>query len=325
MEQLIEILRINFLSPAVLAFLLGILAVGVKSDLRIPEQVYSIISIYLLFSIGLKGGFDLASFSLDGFGRAAIVTALIGAAIPISAFFILSRVPSLSATDAIAFGIHYGGVSAVTLSACITFLAEVNEPFEGFMPAMYVIMEIPAVSVGLIIASYRTNSSGNILSVIHSALTSKGFLLLGGGVLIGYLSGDLGARQVGPFFVDLFPGMLVLFLLEMGTRVGERLGELKKIGIPMVAYGIIMPAVHGLVGVWLASLIGLSIGGSMILGVLAASASFITAPAVVETNLPDANVSYYLTAALAITFPFNLIIGLPLYYEAALLLASTAT
>jgi hypothetical protein len=316
--ELIEVIRINLLSPMVLAFVLGIVAVLVKSDLKIPDQVYSIISIYLLFAIGLKGGFDLAKSPLSDFGVAAIVTIIIGAAIPLITFAVLKFFTPLTDDNIIAIGIHYGAVSAVTLSACITFLDEVGQPFEGFMPAMYVIMEIPAVVVGLILADMRVSGRRDIGGVVRSALGGKSFLLLGGGVLIGFLSGDLGERQVGPFFIDLFSGFLALFLLEMGTLVGKRIRDLSEVGIRLLIFAVAMPAFNALFGAWMGSLAGLSVGGTMILATLAASASFITAPAVVQNNLPRANPGYYLTTALVLTFPFNLIVGLPLYFQFAL-------
>ncbi len=315
--ELVEVLRINLLSPMVLAFALGIFAVTVNSELHIPDQVYTVISIYLLLAIGLKGGFDLAKFPLDGVGAAVVATVIVGAVIPLTSYLLLDRFTVLEPKDTIAIGIHYGAVSAVTLSACITFLGEVGEPFEGYMPAMYVIMEIPAVAVGLVIANSRIGGTQSMWAVVRSALTGKSFLLLGGGVLIGFLSGELGERQVGPFFIDLFPGFLMLFLLEMGTLVGNRLPDVRKVGVPLLLFGIIMPMIHGTVAIGLASLGGLTVGGCMIIGTLAASASYITAPAVVQTNIPGANPGYYLTASLVITFPFNLVIGLPLYFQVA--------
>lgn len=313
---MLEILRFNILSPMVLSFILGIIAVRVKSDLKIPEQVYSIISIYLLFAIGLKGGFDLARSPLENFWGTAAMAAILGGLIPIWSYLILRRF--LQRADAISIGLHFGAVSAVTLSACITFLNETGESFEGFMPTMYVIMEIPAVAVGLILASRALGGTEQKLStVLYSALSGKSFLLLGGGVVIGYLSGDAGYQQVSPFFVDLFAGFLTLFLLEMGTQVGRKLRDVLRVGVPLLAFSLLMPLIHGALGVALGTVVGLSVGGAMILGTLAASASYITAPAVVESNMPTANVSLALTAALVITFPFNLTIGLPLYYELA--------
>ncbi|NDJ51496.1 MAG: sodium-dependent bicarbonate transport family permease [Chloroflexi bacterium] len=317
---LLDVIRINLLSPMVLAFILGVLAVIVKTDLSIPRQVYSVISIYLLFAIGLKGGFDLASTTMADFGLAAIVAALIGAGIPVWSYLILHYFGRFDEVNSVAISLHYGGVSAATLSACVTFLAEVGQGFEGFMPTMYVLMELPAVAVALLIANARLSESAQVGDVLRSALTGKSMLLLGGGVLIGYASGAVGASQVAPFFVDLFPGVLVIFLLDMGTVVGKRLSDLRDAGPFLLAFGVVMPLLHGLLGTGLGSWIGLSVGGSMIMGVLAASASFITAPAVVQANLPDANPGYYLTAPLVISFPFNLVIGLPIYFELALLL-----
>lgn len=320
--SVLEIIRINLLSPMVLAFLLGIIAVLLESDLRIPDQVYSIISIYLLFAIGLKGGFDLAKSPLDDFLAAAVVAIVIGLAIPLWSYWILRRLGGFDPSNAVAIGIHYGAVSAVTLSASITFLDEVGEVAEGFMPAMYVIMEIPAVALGLLIANVVIGDTEQKLGdVLRSALSGKSFLLLGGGVLIGYVSGEMGEAQVGAFFVDLFPGFLTLFLLEMGTLVGKRLQDIRNAGVFLVGFGIVMPILHGLLGTALSGFIGLSVGGSMIMGTLAASASYITAPAVVGHNLPQANPGLSLTASLVITFPFNLVLGLPIYFEFAQLFA----
>ncbi|GAB4526063.1 MAG: sodium-dependent bicarbonate transport family permease [Anaerolineae bacterium] len=318
----IELIRLNLLSPMVLAFVLGIVAVRVKSDLRIPDQVYDIISIYLLFAIGLKGGFDLATSSLNNFGLAALLAVFLGACIPLVAFWILVTFGRLDRANAVALGIHYGAVSAVTLSACITFLTDIGEPFEGFMPSMYVIMELPAVIIGLLLAQRviggTTQSSADM---VRAALTSKSFLLLGGGLVIGYLSGTPGKASVAPFFIDLFPGFLTLFLLEMGTLVGQRLNDLRHMGRFLLGFSILMPLAVGIIATALGTLIGLSVGGSMIMGTIAASASYITAPAIVQNNIPQANPGYYLTAALVLTFPFNLSLGLPIYFQVAQFLA----
>lgn len=318
--DIIEVVRINLLSPMVLAFVLGIIAVIIKSDLEIPDQVYTIISIYLLFAIGLKGGFDLAKSPLDTFWGPAFVTVLIGAGIPVWTFWLMRSVGRFDVANAGALAIHYGAVSAVTLSASVSFLSEVGEPFEGFMPTMYAVMEIPAIAVGLWLAMAGIGGRASQMAQLRAALASKSFLLLGGGVLLGYLSGERGAEQVGLFFVDLFPGVLTLFLLEMGMLVGRRISDVPKAGVFLIVFGMAMPLVHGLLGIVLGQLSGLSVGGSMVLGTLAASASYITAPAVVRSTLPKANPGYYLTGALVITFPFNLIVGIPIYYEVALML-----
>jgi hypothetical protein len=306
----------------VLSFVLGIVAVIVKSDLRIPEQVYSIISIYLLFAIGLKGGFDLARTPSSSFLPAALMAILLGLGIVGLSFLVLRRFSNFDDANVVSIALHYGAVSAATLSAAITFLNEAEVGFEGFMPTMYVIMEIPAVILALVLASWRLGErKQNLRSVVTSALTGKGFLLLGGGVLIGYISGEPGYQQVKVFFVDLFPGFLALFLLEMGTRVGQRLPELRKMGAVLLAFGLLMPLIHGTAGVFLGSIAGLSVGGAMLMGVLAGSASYITAPTIVETNIPQADVGRALTSSLVITFPLNITLGLPLYFELAQLLA----
>lgn len=321
--DIVELLRLNLLSPMVLTFVLGIIAVVVKSDLRVPEQVYSIISIYLLFAIGLKGGFDLARSPSTNFGASALVAIFLGSAIVLVSYAALRYAGKWDDFNAIGIAIHYGAVSAATLSAAVTFLNEANIDFEGFMPTIYVIMEIPAVIMGLALAGWQRKDGveQTPLDVLRLALSGKSFLLLGGGVLIGYISGDPGYEQVKVFFVDLFPGFFTLFLLEMGTRVGKRLDDLRNVGWFIVVFSLVAPLVFGVVGVLLGSLTGLSVGGCMIMGTLAASASFITAPAVVETNLPEANVSYALTASLVLTFPLNLTLGLVVYYEVALLVA----
>lgn len=329
----LEILRLNVLSPMTLAFVLGIIAVVVKSDLKIPEQVYSIISIYLLFSIGLEGGFDLAESSFADFIGPAVAAVVIGACIPLWSFIVLTRFAALEAADAVAVGLHFGAVSSVTLSAAITFLAEVGEDFEGFLPTLYVIMELPAIIVALILAATfaRRRDAQNeseadedrktIGDVARLALTGKTFILLGGGVVIGLLSGEPGKERVEPFFFDLFSGFLTLFLLEMGTLVGERLDELKEISLGVWIYSIAAPIVNAFAAVVLGTLAGLSPGGATVFASLAAGASFISAPAVAQSNLPQANPGIYLTSAMVIAFPFNIVLGIPLYYEFAILMA----
>lgn len=338
-----EILRLNIFSPMVLAFVLGIIATQVKSDLQVPDQVYTIISIYLMLAIGLKGGFDLATTSTRGLIQTFLLTFALGIGIPTWSYFILRRLGAFDVHNAAAIAMHYGAVSAVTVSACVTFLADVGETFEGYMPAMVVVMEIVPLLVGLTIyTTVQSKAPAPVLAfpeshppdvlepdlpelpatqtqaeVLRSALTNKSVLLLGGGIVIGYLSGEAGKAQVAPFFITLFPGFLTLFLLEMGTLVGKRLADLPKMGFFLIGFGIVMPIIHATLSIVLGNLIGLSLGGSMMLAIIACSASYIAAPVVVMHNIPKANPGYYLTASLVITFPFNLIIGLPLYLEFA--------
>ncbi len=321
LAEILELMRINLLSPAVLAFGLGMIVVAAKSDLRLPDAIYTAISIYLLFSIGLEGGYDLREAPIGTFIGPAIAAAIIGAIIPVAAYFALTRFGGLDAANAIAVGIHYGGVSSVTLSAGIAFLGDLGQDFEGFLPTLYVVMELPAFFVALLLVAARVgNQTQSIRDVAVVAITGKTFILLGGGVVIGLLSGEAGRAQVEPFFFDLFPGILTLFLLQMGTVVAERIGELRNVSWFVVLYAIIAPTVQALIGVVLGTLLGLSTGGAFILGIIAASASFISAPAVVRANIPQANPGIHMTTALVITFPWNLVLGMPIYYEFALLL-----
>jgi hypothetical protein len=207
----------------------------------------------------------------------------------------------------------------VTLSACISLLNNLNEPFEGFMPTMYTFMELPGIAMALYNATSRMGKTGNMTQwkVIKSALSGKGFLLLGGGVVIGLISGESGYKSVSPFFVDLFPGMLSLFLLEMGMGVGKQLGSLRKMPLFLIIFAVVMPLIHGTIALLLCNMVGISMGGAIVLATIAASSSYITAPATARASLPSANPLYYLTMSLVITFPFNLTIGLPIYVQLA--------
>jgi uncharacterized protein len=315
----LDLLRLNLLSPMVLAFVLGGVAALIRSDLKLPDALTSSISIYLLLAIGLKGGAELAETSLAQLWAPVLATLFLGLAVPIWCYGLLRGLANFSVADAAAIAAHYGSVSAVTFAATQTFLEVQQIPVEGFMPALVAILEVPAIVVALLIA--RTSMhSGSWHTALHELLTSKSVVLLLGGLLIGYLAGKPGLEQVAPVFVAPFKGVLTLFLLELGMVAAQRLRALREGGLFLVAFGVIMPILHGALGIWLGWLSGLSLGGALTLGVLAASASYIAAPAAVRVALPQANPGYYLTAALGVTFPFNLAIGIPLYYALATLL-----
>lgn len=317
----LDLVQVNLLSPIVLAFALGIVARLVRSDLHIPDQLYSALSIYLLLAIGLKGGAELSKTSLGEFWAPALMTLAIGIGIPCWCYGLLRGLGRFEVADAAALAAHYGSVSAVTFSASLTFLDGLQVPHEGFMPTLVAFLEVPAIVVALLIARTRTSTdvpgAASWGDVIHELLAGKSILLLVGGLVIGFLSGEHGLEQVAPLFVDPFKGALVLFLLELGMVAAGRLRDLRSAGLFLVAFGILMPIFNGAVGVGLGTLAGLSLGGSFVLGVLAASASYIAAPAAVRIALPQANPGYYLTASLAITFPFNLAVGMPIYYAFA--------
>ncbi|CAN5810162.1 sodium-dependent bicarbonate transport family permease [soil metagenome] len=313
----LELVRFNLLSPIVLAFVLGIIATLIRSDLKFPDELYTALSIFLLLAIGLKGGAALSETPLAEFWKPALATLFLGVTVPITTYGIIRRLGRFSVADSAAMAAHYGSVSVVTFIACITFLDTALVPYEGFMPTLVAILEVPAIIVALLIARFKIGGRGTFGEILHEVMSGKSIVLLLGGLTIGYLAGTPGLRPVAPFFIDLFHGALTLFLLEMGMVAARRFRDLKKVGIFLIAFGIIMPVIHGTVGVWLGLLSGLSVGGSTVLAVLAASASYIAAPAAVRIALPEANPGYYLTGALAITFPFNLTIGIPLYYAIA--------
>jgi hypothetical protein len=317
--EIIELVRLNLLSPMVLAFVLGVVATLVHSDLKFPEEIYTGLSIYLLLAIGLKGGAELSETPLASFWAPALVTLVLGVSIPIIAYTVLRRFGKFEIADAAALAAHYGSVSAVTFAAVQTFLEVLKIPYEGFMPTLVALLEVPAIIVALLIARVALGQGGNWGEVIRELLAGKSILLLLGGLVIGVLAGKHGMDQVAPLFVDPFKGALTLFLLEMGMVAARRFRDLRKVGAFLIGFGILMPIFNGTVGLWLGHLAGLSTGGAVVLGTLAASASYIAAPAAVRIALPQANPSYYLTAALAITFPFNLALGIPLYYGLATL------
>jgi hypothetical protein len=313
----LDLLRLNLLSPVVLAFVLGIIAVLVKSDLKIPEALSSSLSIYLLLAIGLKGGAELSGTPLSQLWKPALFTFLLGCITPVLSYLVLRRLGNLGIADAAAIAAHYGSVSIVTFIAAQSFLQNAGIPFEGFMPTLVAILEVPAIVIALLIARQRLGTAGTISESLREILAGKSILLLLGGLLIGLLAGKQGLEPVTPLFVDPFRGALMLFLLEMGMVAAKRLRDLRKAGLFLLAFGIFMPIIQGFLGVYLGMLAGLSLGGIAIFGTMAASASYIAAPAAVRIALPQANPGYYLTASLGITFPFNLAFGIPLYYAMA--------
>jgi hypothetical protein len=297
----------------VLAFALGITATLVKSDLKIPDALYTTLSIYLLLAIGLKGGAALATTPISLVWKPALATLALGVLTPLLSYVTLRRLGRFDVVNAAAVAAHYGSVSAVTFIAATTFMQAAQEPIEGFLPTLVAILEIPAIVIALLIAR-RSLGGGSLGEAVREIFSGKSILLLLGGSIMGLLSGPEGLKQVAPVFVEPFRGVLVLFLLELGMVAAKRLRDLRKVGSFLLGFAIVMPIVQGSLGVWLGSLAGMSVGGAMVLGTMAASASYIAAPAAVRIALPQANPSYYLTASLGITFPFNLTLGIPLYY-----------
>ncbi len=311
----IDLLTANLLTPIVLAFALGVLATVLRSDMRIPDALYESLSIYLLLAIGLKGGVALAKADPAALLLPAVVTLLLGVATPIWGFVILHRLGRLERTNAAAIAAHYASVSAVTFVACITFLDRIGVAYEGFVTALVALLEVPGIVVALLLA--RSSHGGHWTEALRELLTGRSVMLLAGGLVIGLLTGPERFKPVEPLFVGLFQGALVLFLLELGLVAARRFRDVRAAGPFLIGFAIVMPILHGVLGVALGTAAGLSVGGATVLGVLAASASYIAAPAAVRIALPEANPSLYLTPVLAVTFPFNLAIGIPLIYQVA--------
>jgi len=318
----LDLAAANLLSPVVLCFLLGAVAVLVRSDLRLPEPVFNALSIYLMLAIGLKGGADLARAGLGAVALPAVAALGLGLAIPLWTYALLRRLMRFGVPDAAALAAHYGSVSAVTFIAVLAYLDAAGVSYEGFVTALLAIMEVPGIVVALGLARMAGvgRGDGGLGRAFAEVASGKSILLLGGGLAIGMLAGPEGLAPVKPFFTDLFRGALCLFLLELGIAAAQRARDLRRVGPALAAFAILAPLAHGLLGLLLAKLVGLSPGGAIVLATLAASASYIAAPAAVRLGLPEANPGYYLTASLAVTFPFNLALGIPLYAGAARLI-----
>jgi hypothetical protein len=265
----------------------------------------------------MKGGVELSTTPVGEFIWPAIITLLLGVITPLTAYGVLRRLGKFDRVNASAIAAHYGSVSAVTFIVAISFGAMTGRPAEGFMPALVAILEVPAIIVGIMIAYTRSERAGSWQDALHEIVAGRSVVLLVGGLLIGLAVGPEGFAPVAPFFKTGFQGALVLFLMEMGIVAARRLKDLKEVGFFLVGFGIIVPILHGLLAVWLGGMAGLSVSGSAVLGAMVSSASYIAAPAAVRIALPEANPTYYLTASLGITFPFNVTLGIPLYFAMA--------
>jgi uncharacterized protein len=315
-----SIAEANLTSVGVLGFIFGFAASRVKSDVRVPDAIYQFLSIYLLFGIGLKGGHSLKSTPLADLVVPALATLACGVLIPLLAFTFLKLARGLNNIDRGSIAAHYGSTSLVTFSAAILFLESNSIFVEGFAPALLTIMEIPGLIVGIFLASRSLTTKVGWAETMREVLLGKTVLLLIGGLAIGFITSNQGYEKVSPFFVDLLSGFLVLFLIHLGYLAGSSFAEIKSVGRPLVIFAVLFPILSGAIGVSAGSLIGLSVGGATMLGVLSASASYIAAPAAVSVALPQASKTIALMSSIGITFPFNLILGIPIYYRFAELL-----
>lgn len=322
MTELISNSLSNLSSPMILFFILGFIATIIKSDLVIPEVIAKILAIYFMMAIGFKGGVEISKTGLNNdVLYAGFIAIFIGVLTPIIAFLILKYIGKFDSVNSGAIAAHYGSVSVVTFVTAISFLQSLNVSFSGYMVGMMALMESPAIFISILLVrlfdptrAVKSKSRSNYQELIRESVFNASIVLLFGSMIIGYLSGVEGMLMMKPFFVDPFNGILTLFLLEMGMIAGNRISEFKVVGKFLFAFGIIMPVISGLIAVIITYLFELNLGDRLLFSVLSASASYIAAPAAVRLALPKANPSYYITLSLAITFPFNIIIGIPFYY-----------
>lgn len=308
------------LDPSILFFLVGISAGLVGSNLEIPKPISRFITLFLLMAIGLKGGWALrdAGLSLTT-ANALLVAVSFSFLTPVVGYFLLSKLTDKFNAAAIAAA--YGSVSAVTFIAAIQFLESRQIEFGGYMAVALVLMESPAIIVAVMLASRLRKTGGEqpvtMKALLHEAFTDGAQFLLLGSLFVGYVSGEKGQMVMAPFSADLFKGMLAFFLLDMGMTVAANLQGLRRAPWGVLTYGVVAPVLHAMLALLIARAIGLSLGDALLLSVLAAGASYIAVPAVVRTAIPEANPSLYFGMALGLTFPFNVLIGIPLYFSVA--------
>jgi uncharacterized protein len=305
-------------------FLLGVLARLVKSDLRLPEALYETLSIYLLLAIGLKGGIELSKQPIAALAPQVAACMALGFAIPFLLFPLL-RGLKMSRPDAAALAAHYGSVSVVTYAVATAALARHQIPYESHAALWVAVMEAPGLVAGILLARWgvragdsaagrrQPTGAGRLGALAHDVLFGKSVLLLLGGLTIGALAGEAGTAPIKAVFIDPFKGVLALFLLELGLVAGGRLAEVRRFGVAVLVVGLGVPPVLAVAGALVGWSLGLSTGGVALLATLAASASYIAAPTAMRIAVPEANAALSITAALGITFPFNIVLGIPLY------------
>jgi len=304
----------NLLSAPVIAFVVAVLATLARFDLRLPDALPSILSAYLLFAIGLKGGRSLSESTFSDLIFPVIIAILVGILTPLVSWAVLRSFVRINNTDAAGIAAHYGSVSAVTFVVVLATLDAQGMFYEGFVAGLLAILEVVGIVVGLALAR---KAGGSLKEVLSEVTRGKSIALLLGGIVIGAAVGDARLAPTDPLFVGLFTGALTLFLLEMGRLAGERLREVVQAGWRLIAAAIALPLINGTIGAGLGALSGLSTGGIAVLATLAASASYIAAPAAVRIALPEANPALSITMALGISFPFNITLGIPLYIALA--------
>lgn len=327
----------NLLIPAVLFFALGFIARVVRSDLRFPPDLAKALSIYLLVAIGIHGGYELGHADFATALNSVIWAVALGFALPLIGYLALVLTRTVDALNAAAIAAHYGSVSAGTFLTAIAYLNSAHIQYETYPLIMLAVMESPAIIVGLVLAAHaRRNSAATTEEtgadentatrghVLREAFTNGSVVLLIGSMIIGAIASPKALDSIKPFMNDIFVGVLCLFLLEMGLEAARRIGDFRRVGIPLVAFGLLMPLVSGMIGIVIGhAALGFGVGGTTLVAVLAASASYIAVPPAMRLAIPEANPSLYLTLSLGITFPFNIVIGIPLYHRVAEIVTGT--
>ncbi len=308
-------------------FLLGVFAVLVGSKIEFPKGLYQSLILFLMVAIGLKGGVALAEHASWELFAQSIYIVLLGILLPLIAFPILYYIGLLKRPDAASIAAHYGSVSVGTYAVAVAFLEAKNIAYEAYIPLFVVLLEMPAIVVGILLAKGCTkkitaqaaqsdapagSAKKATKELLHEMFFNQGMVLMVGGLLTGYMAGEKSAT-IAPFFFTLFNGVLALFLLEMGMVAASRLQDIKRAGSFILAFGVAMPLIGGLLGCALGMAMGLSQGGAILVAVLGASSSYIAVPAAMRVVLPEANHSLSISASLGITFPFNVLVGIPVY------------
>ena len=336
--EILQLIQSNLLTPIILFFLFGIIAARIKSDLKIPEAISEFLPLYLLAAIGLHGGIEMRNTGFENMLIPMLVAIGLSLLFTLNHYQILRRLGKFNIFDSYALASTYGAVGAVTFSVGLSFLKNQGVTSEGYLAAILAILE----PVAFILAIFLTNmaiskqirtkkqsftnddtfdldvgiqdTKTKLSQVLHESITGKAIVILLGSIVIGYIIGDEGFSSIKIVFDEMFTGAIVIFMIEMGIIAGQRLDDLKKVGIFLIAFAVIMPTFNGIIGVLVATALGLSLGGAVMFGLLLASASFIAAPAVLRHAIPQAKPSLYITSALGITFPYNIIVLLPIMF-----------
>ncbi|MCS5527880.1 MAG: sodium-dependent bicarbonate transport family permease [Nitrosopumilus sp.] len=342
--DILQLIQSNLLTPIILFFLFGIIAARIKSDLKIPEAISEFLPIYLLAAIGLHGGLEMRNTGFENMLIPMLVAIGLSLLFTLNHYQILKRLGKFNIFDSYALASTYGAVGAVTFSVGLSFLKNQGVTSEGYLAAVLAVLEPVAFIMAIFLTnmavskqirikkqSFTDDSKSDIdvginetktklSKILKESVTGKAIVILLGSIVIGYIIGEDGFSSIRIVFDEMFTGAIVIFMIEMGIIAGQRLDDIKKVGLFLTAFAIIMPTFNGIIGVVVATLMGLSLGGSVMFGLLLASASFIAAPAVLRNAIPQANPSLYITSALGITFPYNIIVLLPIMFSVSSLL-----